>query len=142
MAISLAIPSNREFLRFSRFLAVGTAGTILDFSLPVLLILAGLPTLSENSLSFTASPVNNFTWNRFWTFADGMQSDWRKQLAQFTVVSLIGLALNNIILLSLEEVLGSLLHQPAWGYLPAKIAATGVVVFWTYFANRSWTFKN
>lgn len=142
MATSSAISSNKEFLRFSRFLAVGAAGTILDFSLLALLKLAGLPTLFANSLSFTAGLVNNFIWNRSWTFADGMQSDWRKQMAQFTVVSLIGLALNNIILLSLEEMLGSLLHQPAWGYLPAKVAATGVVVFWNYFANRSWTFKN
>lgn len=25
--------------------------------------------------------------------------------------------------------------------LPAKVIATGAVVFWNYFANRKWTFK-
>ena len=133
--------SNKEIERFSRFLAVGAVGTLLDFSLLTLLKLAGLPTLLANSLSFTAGLVNNFTWNRLWTFGDAMQTDWRKQLAQFTTVSLIGLALNNIIVLSLEGILGSMLGQPDWGYLPAKVIATGVIVFWNYFANRMWTFK-
>jgi len=50
--------------------------------------------------------------------------------------------LNNLIVLSFEGVLGRLLGQPEWGYLPAKVIATGVVVFWNYFANRTWTFKS
>jgi putative flippase GtrA len=133
--------SNKEIQLISRFLAVGTVGTLLDFSLLTLLKLAGLPTLFSNSLSFTAGMLNNFTWNRLWTFNDGNQTDWRKQFAQFTLISLFGLALNNIIVLSLEGALGNILGQPEWGYLPAKVIATGVVVFWNYFANRIWTFK-
>ena len=133
--------SNKEIERFSRFLAVGAVGTLLDFSLLTLLKLAGLPTLLANSLSFTAGLLNNFTLNRQWTFNQGPQSDWYKQFAQFTLVSLFGLALNNIIVLSLESVLGNILGQPEWGYLPAKVIATGVVMFWNYFANRVWTFK-
>ena len=133
--------SNKEIERFSRFLAVGAVGTLLDFSLLTLLKLAGLPTLLANSLSFTAGLVNNFTWNRLWTFGDAIQPDWRRQLVQFTAVSLVGLALNNLIVLSLEGIFGVMLNQPDWGYLPAKVIATGVVVFWNYFANRMWTFK-
>ncbi|MBK9603791.1 MAG: GtrA family protein [Anaerolineales bacterium] len=133
--------SNKEIERFSRFLAVGAVGTLLDFSLLTLLKLAGLPTLLANSLSFTAGLVNNFTWNRLWTFGDAIQPDWRRQLVQFTAVSLVGLALNNLIVLSLEGIFGTMLGQPDWGYLPAKVIATGVVVFWNYFANRMWTFK-
>ncbi|MBK7317537.1 GtrA family protein [Candidatus Villigracilis affinis] len=133
--------SNKEIERFSRFLAVGAVGTLLDFSLLTLLKLAGLPTLLANSLSFTAGLVNNFTWNRLWTFGDAIQPDWRRQLIQFTAVSLVGLALNNLIVLSLEGIFGTMLGQPDWGYLPAKVIATGVVVFWNYFANRMWTFK-
>ena len=133
--------SNKEIERFSRFLAVGAVGTLLDFSLLTLLKLAGLPTLLANSLSFTAGLVNNFTWNRLWTFGDAIQPDWRRQLIQFTAVSLVGLALNNLIVLSLEGIFGTMLGQPDWGYLPAKVIATGVVVFWNYFANHMWTFK-
>jgi len=134
--------SNKEIGRFSRFLTVGAVGTVLDFSLLTLLKIAGLPTLFANSLSFTAGLVNNFTWNRLWTFGDVLHSDWRRQLLQFTGVSLVALVLNNIILLSFEGVLGALMEQPEWGYLPAKFIATGVVVFWNYFANRMWTFRS
>jgi putative flippase GtrA len=139
--IPMPLPK-KELTRFARFLTVGAAGTLLDFGILTLLKLSGMPTLFANSLSFTAGLLNNFTWNRLWTFSDTVKTDWRKQLTQFTLVSLAGLAVNNLILLSLEGVLGSLLGQPQWGYLPAKVIATGVVVFWNYFANRMWTFKN
>jgi len=140
MATITAPIHKKELTRFSRFLTVGAIGTVLDFTILTLLKLAGAPTLIANSLSFTAGLVNNFTWNRLWTFGD-VQSDWRKQLAQYTLISLVGLALNDLIVLSLENVLGSMFGQPEFGYLPAKVIATGVVVFWNYFANRTWTFR-
>jgi len=138
--LSTPLPK-QEIIRFTRFLTVGAVGTLLDFSILTTLKLAGMPTLFANSISFTAGLLNNFTWNRLWTFSDTVNVDWRRQLAQFTLVSLVGLALNNLIVLSLENLLGNLLGAPQWGYLPAKVIATGVVVFWNYFANRTWTFK-
>jgi putative flippase GtrA len=142
MTATSDILANKEIQRFSRFLTVGAVGTLLDFSLLTLLKLAGLPTLFANTFSFAAGLINNFTWNRLWTFGDAENTDWRKQLAQFAAVSAIGLVLNNIIVLSLERMLGAILGQPEWGYLPAKVIATGAVVFWNYFANRKWTFGN
>lgn len=132
---------NKEITRFARFLTVGALGTLIDFGILTVLKLAGLPTLLANSLSFTAGLLNNFTWNRLWTFADSVKANWRRQLAQFTLVSLVGLALNNLIVLSLEGVFSEWFGAQ-WAYLPAKVIATGVVVFWNYFANRMWTFKN
>ena len=134
--------SSKEFQRFTRFLTVGAVGTFLDFSLLSLLKVFGLPTLVANSLSFSAGVVNNFTWNRLWTFADAKQAGWQRQLAQFLLVSLVGLALNNAIVLLLEVPLGVLLRHPDYGYLPAKLIATGVIVFWNYFVNRYWTFRS
>jgi putative flippase GtrA len=140
MALFVTQISSKEFQRFTRFLTVGAVGTLLDFGLLSLLKALGLPTLVSNSVSFTAGVVNNFTWNRQWTFADAKQAGWQRQLAQFVLVSLVGLALNNAIVVVLEAPLGLLLGQPDYGYLPAKVIATGVVVFWNYFANRYWTF--
>jgi dolichol-phosphate mannosyltransferase len=133
--------SSKELQRFTRFLTVGAVGTFLDFSLLSLLKAFGFPTLLANSLSFSAGVANNFTWNRLWTFSDTKQADWQQQFSQFVLVSLVGLALNNAILLLLEFPLGNLLGQPELGYLPAKVIATGLVVFWNYFANRHWTFR-
>lgn len=135
------ITSSKEITRFSRFLAVGALGTALDFGILTLLKLAGLPTLVANSISFTAGLLNNFTLNRLWTFSDVIQSNWQRQLIQYALVSLIGLTLNDLIVVSLENTMGAWLGQPEFGYLPAKVIATGVVVFWNYFANRAWTFR-
>jgi putative flippase GtrA len=117
--------SSKELQRLARFLTVGAVGTFLDFGLLTLLKTLGLPTLIANSASFTAGVVNNFTWNRLWAFADAKGADWRKQLAQFLLVSLVGLVLNNTIVLALEAPMGMLLGQPDYGYLPAKAIATG-----------------
>lgn len=134
-------PPSAETRRFLRFLVVGVSGTLLDFSLLILLKLAGLPTLAANSLSFLAGVANNYTWNRRWTFADRPSAGWLAQFVRFTLISLAGLALNNLIVLALEAPLGALFGQPQWGYLPAKALATGIVLFWNFFANRRWTFS-
>ncbi|MCB9135302.1 MAG: GtrA family protein [Anaerolineales bacterium] len=145
------LPRYVRFARFARFLTVGAVGTLLDFTLLTLLKLAGMPTLPANTLSFTAGLINNFIGNRLWTFGDkkwdGLSkahptsNPWHRQFIQFTLISLVGLTLNNLIVLALEAPLGTLLGQLAWGYLPAKFFATGLVVFWNYFANRKWTFS-
>jgi putative flippase GtrA len=141
MAAFSGTSSSKEMERFSRFLSVGAVGTVLDFSLLTLLSLAGLSLLFANSLSFLVGLANNFTWNRLWTFGDSVQPDWQRQLAKFITISLVGLVLSNWIILSLEGSLGHLLGQPQWGYLPAKIISVAMVLFWNYFANRTWTFK-
>lgn len=130
-----------ELTRFARFLTVGALGTMLDFALLAALKYAGVATILANSFSFTAGVVNNFTWNSRWTFADCRTRDAGAQFFQFLLVSLVGLALNNVIVLFLEIPLGALIGNAAWGYAPAKVVATGVVVFWNYFANRNWTFR-
>lgn len=141
MATSTDVFTNKEIQRFARFLAVGGLGTLLDFGLLTILKKSGFPTLTANSLSFSVGVVNNFLLNRRWTFADTSHLPWARQLTRFGLVSLIGLGLSNAIVLLLEVPLGTLTGHIEWGYLPAKIIATGLVVFWNYFANRLWTFQ-
>ena len=142
MRLTFDLPS-KELTRFARFLTVGALGTFLDFGLLTVFKLIGLPTLPANSLSFSAGVINNFTWNSRWTFADRRNERLRgrAQFIQFLLVSLAGLAINNAIVLLLEAPLGAWIGNAAWGYAPAKMIATGVVVFWNYFANRNWTFR-
>ena len=128
-----------EQQRFLKFALVGSLGTALDFGALTALKLAGWPTLAANSLSFTLGLSNNFILNRNWTFRERRRAAWSGQLAQFALVSLTGLALNNLIVVSLEGVFTPLLG--GWAYLPAKVLATGAVLFWNYYANRNWTFR-
>lgn len=137
---ALALHKSSEANRFLRFLTVGSLGTLLDFGLLTLLKPAGVPTLPANSLSYSAGIINNFILNRRWTFAGAPNAPWSIQLLQFALVSLSGLALNSGLVFLLEAPLGGLLGRPEWGYLPAKVIATGIVVLWNYLGNRLWTF--
>lgn len=133
-----------EIARFLRFAIVGASGTVIDFAiLTFLKQIAGLPTLPANTLSFSAGLINNFTWNRLWTYADARRTKpaW-VQFGQFAIVSLIGVLISNTLVLLLEAPLGALIGAPALGYMPAKVAATAVVMVWNFSANRLWTFQS
>lgn len=135
--------NSQELIRFLKFALVGLSGTFLDFGVLVgLKEILDLGTLLANSLAFSTGVINNFTWNRVWTYADARQKRMWLQLMQFFVVSIVGVTLNNAIVLWLEQPLGELLHLASSGYLPAKILATGLVVFWNFLANRYWTFRD
>lgn len=124
-----------------RFMMVGLSGTVVDFALLTFLKEAvGLATLLANSLSFCAGLINNFTWNRLWTFADSQNSNLVTQFIKFGAVSIIGLLLNNIIVLLLESPFSFIFG--GYAYLPAKVIATGIVFLWNFTANRYWTFND
>jgi putative flippase GtrA len=137
----------KEAERFSKFLIVGTIGFVVDFgTLTLLKELFQTPTLIANTISFTMAVISNFTLNRHWTYPDSREKKLSAQLGQFVVVSIVGLVINNTLLWLLEapfdlllETVGILVGK---GYIPAKIIATIVVLFWNFFVNRYWTYND
>lgn len=130
-----------ELIRFIKFAIVGAIGmvvdlTVLTFSREIL----GLPLMLAVALGFSTAVVSNFTWNRFWTFPESRDRPIASQLVQFTVVNLIGLGINEAIVLGLHPIFSGLLQDP-FAYLGAKVIAIGVVLFWNYGVNRVWTYK-
>ena len=137
----------KEAERFSKFLVVGTIGFVVDFgTLTLLKELFQMPTLIANTISFTMAVISNFTLNRYWTYPDSREKKLSSQLGQFAVVSIIGLVLNNTLLWLLETPFDSLLETigifVGKGYIPAKMVATIVVLFWNFFVNRYWTYND
>lgn len=153
MALFVDLVSNfgipeREAERFFKFLVVGTIGFAVDFGLLTFLVeIVGLEPVVANTFSFSAAVVSNFTLNRYWTYPDSRSKRRRIQLLQFGMVSIIGLVINNLILFLLQHPFDVLLraaHAPAGlgGYIPAKMVATVVVLFWNFFINRFWTYND
>lgn len=137
----------KEAERFIKFLIVGTIGFVVDFgTLTLLKETTALPTAVANTISFTAAVISNFTLNRYWTYPDSRSKSIWSQLGQFTLVNIVGLLINTTILLILESVFDSLLVNfpaiPIRGYIPAKMIATIVVLFWNFFVNRYWTYSD
>ena len=152
----------KEAERFTKFLFVGSWGFIVDFgTLTFLVEVVELPRLVAentqfsatvglvlaNTISFTLAVISNFTLNRYWTYPESRSKRKRVQLPQFTLVSVIGLAINNLILALTTPLFDQLLSLlpisiGLGGYIPAKMLATIVVLFWNFFVNRYWTFSN
>ncbi len=135
----------KEAKRFVKFMVVGTIGFIVDFgTLTTLVELFKVQTLIANTISFSAAVVSNFTWNRLWTYPDSRSKPLVAQLVQFITVSVAGLIINDTIVYLLEGVFNDLMHEAhlleGRGYIPAKIVATVVVLFWNFFINRYWTY--
>lgn len=140
--------NSKEVERFLKFAVVGTIGFIIDFGLlTILKEVFGLHTAIANTLSFCAAVVSNFTLNRYWTYPDSRSKKLSAQLGQFLAVSVVGLLLNDVIVILLEHPFQAILDTtlsflPLSGYIPAKVVATIVVLFWNYFVNRRWTYND
>lgn len=148
----------KEITRFFKFAVVGTLGTVIDFGFLNLLILSfGFSKVLAKTCSFTVAVLSNFVWNRLWTFPESRDRPIVPQLAQFVLVNIGGLLLNQAIFLSLDAwVLGEagtlaapmatlalnvgLAHYKL-AYNLSNAVATIIVLFWNFGANRLWTYR-
>ncbi len=131
----------KEYKRFAKFAIVGALGSVIDFSLLNLMKgVFGWPLLWANTFSVSVAIISNFVWNRLWTFPESRIRKKRVQLVQFTAVNLIGLVLNNLIVVGCDALLQSYIHEP-WSYNIAKAIAIGIILFWNFGVNRLWTYR-
>ena len=153
----------KEAKRFVKFSIVGALGALIDFGvLNFLIFFVGLNTslgkILANLISTSAAIISNFTWNRLWTFPESRNRKKRYQLVQFTLVNLIGLAINTGIFWVADHLIyypllrstsfhagGAFIFSP---FTPAtlsvqlaKATAIGIVLFWNFGANRLWTYR-
>jgi putative flippase GtrA len=149
MTSILTNPSERT--RFLKFAVVGVIGGVVDFGAANLLVYVfSAPLVVAGSISFIAAIISNFTWNRYWTYPDSRSKPVLRQLAQFTIVNAIGLAIRVPILHYLEPVLKRLFgiqHLPIFSpdFLSKNFtlaAAVIIVMFWNFFVNRYVTYND
>ncbi len=145
------LTNNRERTRFLKFTVVGFIGAVVDFGVMNFMVAVFSTTLVvAGTVSFITAVLSNFLWNRFWTYPDSRTKPVLKQLIEFSIVSLIGLAIRIPTLAVLEPIVFSLLSN-----LPFEIPfftikfltdnltlafAVILVMFWNFFVNRYWTY--
>jgi putative flippase GtrA len=133
--------SPKEITRFLKFAIVGAIGMLVDLAvLTFAREVMGLSLSLAVGLGFTVAVLSNFTWNRLWTFPESRQRPIATQMGQFAFINLIGLGLNELIVLGLHPLFSQVWPDPP-AYLAAKVIAIGVVLFWNYGANRVWTYR-
>jgi len=151
---------------FLKFAVVGTITTAVDFIVTALfmLIMGMGEYISESISSLSSSDVSGFVMavillanlmgfifsvsvsymmNRFWTWKSD-NPEVRKQYVKFFSVSVAGLLINLLVIylcnsyLTIEFTIFGIFFSRFW---IAKIVATAVVMFWNFFVNHFYTFK-
>lgn len=134
MISSDSIVQRRGVRQFIKFGLVGLSSTAIDWSIFYLLNLTfGVYYLYAKVFSFAIAVINSFIWNRRWTFRSQDPNQMR-QFSKFLTIALIGLGLNTLIMYIVVTVLN---QQPIAGL----VAASAIVVFWDFLANKFYTFK-
>jgi len=121
-------------VRFIKFCIVGAVGAVIHLGLLYFLTeFVHIWYMISATLGFTAAVVNNFVWNKYWTFGD-RAPEIPRQFASFFIISVVSLAVNLSVLYVLTEFFG------IW-YMVAQVVAILVALSNNYLGNKKFTFK-
>jgi putative flippase GtrA len=121
--------------RFLKYGITGVIGMAIDFSVTWLCKeKLRFNKYVSNSLGFCFAVMNNFLLNRYWTFSQNTQP-FSNQMAKFILVSVTGLAINNILLYFL-------VNKAKKNFYLLKLVVIALVFFWNFIANSLFTFNS
>lgn len=119
--------------KFIKFGVVGFSGVFVDFGITYLLKeKLKVNKYVANSTGFICAVISNYYLNRIWTFRDN-SPDVFIQFAKFLFISVIGLALNNLIIYLLND-------KRNVNFYVSKIFAIVAVTVWNFIMNYFYTF--
>jgi putative flippase GtrA len=123
---------------------------VVDFGVfNLLATLLKVHAIPASVVSFSLAVINNFLWNRYWTYPETRQVPIAKQLSQFAIVSVAGLGIRTPLFALIEKPLINLAERTIPNLLTPTIVGHNVslaiviliVLLWNYFINRKWTFR-
>ncbi len=127
----LIVKNSTVILKYS---LIGTMGTLIDIGgLFILVNYLKLPVLVAATISFLLAVVNNYIFNKNWTFKSSSSNN-RKLFIKFLIVHCIGLSINLFGMFIFVNIFS------IW-YIFSKIIVTGFVMTWNFLANKLWTFR-
>ncbi len=146
------ITSKKERIRFVKFAFVGITGAIVDFGVMNLLRqVLNMPLVWAQAISFVCAVINNFLWNRLWTYPESRTRSAHKQLIQFFIINIIGILIRTPLVPWFNNLFLGFINNKNWTLpLPNNVISQnlslalsiGIVMLWNFFANRYWTYNN
>lgn len=107
------------------------------------------PEVVEQSLSFCVAVGSNFLWNFFWIYPEARGANQAKKMAQFVIVSVAGLVIGVPVFSLALTVFKGLVAAIGLSGLQFNLAGNlalmsrvGVLLFWNFFVNRYWTYRD
>jgi dolichol-phosphate mannosyltransferase len=123
---------SHNWFQLVRFGLVGASGYVVNLAIYGLLLEAGLHYRGAATGAWVGGVLNNFWWNRHWTFAAG-DGHAGFQAVRFFVVSFIAFVVSLVILTALVETTGI-------PKLPAQALAIVAVTPLNFVGNKLWSF--
>ncbi|HKC46285.1 MAG TPA: GtrA family protein [Gemmatimonadales bacterium] len=118
--------------QFMGYAAAGAVGTMLHYAILLALVeIARIGAVAASTCGAVAGALVNYALNYRYTFRS--RRPHRESLLKFGMVSLVGVALNALVVLLGTAAFG-------WHYVVAQVVATGVVLIAAFAINRAWTF--
>lgn len=117
--------------QFLRFCLVGASGYGVNLATYAALLAAGLHYAEAAAVSFLVAAVNNFLWNRTWTFRT-LGDRWLGQCGRALLVSALSLGANQLFLFTLVAA--------GAGHLAGQAAAIVFVTPFSFAASKLWAF--
>ena len=163
--------ADKEGKRFARFLVVGAVGFVVDFgvfnlahalgfgawvatrvlpsvSQPLAASLVPHPEIIEQTLSLSIAIFSNFIWNYFWIYPEARTAKQGNKMAKFVIVSVAGLVVGipvfSVALLFWRGAVAAMHLDNVGLNLAGNLALmtrVGILLFWNFFVNRYWTYK-
>jgi len=119
--------------QFLKFATAGGIATSLHYAVLILLVEAArIDPVAASGTGFAVGAVSNYLLNYRYTFAS--TRNHAAAFARFIAVALVGMLLNLLIM-------WACIHGMQMNYLLAQVVATGLVLIWSFSANRRWTFR-
>jgi len=123
-----------NWLQLFQFGLVGASGYLINLAVFALLNgPAKIHYIAAAILAFGVAVMNNFWWNRHWTF-DAKHAHAGFQAARFFTVSVLALAVN---LIALKLLVGGGMSE-----LPAQAIAVAIAMPFNFVGNKLWTFDD
>ncbi len=135
----------REVLKF---VVVGAINTVLDLLvLNVLLVVSHQGQRASSfsifkAISFLVAVVNSYLMNKYWTFAGNTSRDARVEFGQFVAVSLVGLAVNNVVATLVFQHSAVAADSPVLRPTLAGAAGSAAGLIWNYAGYKVLVFRD
>ncbi len=127
--------SDKTSVQLFKYFFVGGIAYCADFgSLFILTDIVKVHYLISAAIAFTLGLITNYTLSIFWVFSKRTVSDKKLEFIIFSVIGLVGLALNEVIIWFFTE-------TAHFHYLISKVFSTVVVFFWNFFARKKILFS-
>lgn len=129
--IKSKISENKTLAKFIKFTIIGVIATLIDYAVMIILKeVFNSSVLVASGIGFIVALIFNYTCNMMFVFVDTREGMTKTKAAIiFLITSLIGLALNQLIMYLLTEKI--LMH-----YIIAKLFSIMVVGLWNFFSKK------